>query len=78
MSRIVCNRASVSAGDIVGLYDAANEGSQLATGILTRITQKSVSVAFDESHDCQLSLDRESSYRLLKLANDVTYKRLKK
>uniref|UniRef100_A0A2K5QRK2 DNA-binding protein SMUBP-2 n=1 Tax=Cebus imitator TaxID=2715852 RepID=A0A2K5QRK2_CEBIM len=69
---------SFTSGDIVGLYDAANEGSQLATGILTRVTQKSVTVAFDESHDFQLSLDRENSYRLLKLANDVTYKRLKK
>ncbi|KAK2493623.1 hypothetical protein MC885_008398, partial [Smutsia gigantea] len=66
---------SFSSGDIVGLYD---EGTQLATGILTRITQKSVTVAFDESHDFRLSLDRETSYRLLKLANDVTYKRLKK
>ncbi|XP_005384320.1 PREDICTED: DNA-binding protein SMUBP-2 [Chinchilla lanigera] len=69
---------SFTSGDIVGLYDTANEGRQLATGILTRITQKSVSVAFDESHDLQLTLDRESVYRLLKLANDVTYKRLKK
>lgn len=58
----------------MGLYD---EGSQLATGILTRVTQKSVTVAFDESHDFQLSLDQEHSYRLLKLANDVTYKRLR-
>uniref|UniRef100_A0A0D9R9N5 DNA-binding protein SMUBP-2 n=1 Tax=Chlorocebus sabaeus TaxID=60711 RepID=A0A0D9R9N5_CHLSB len=69
---------SFTSGDIVGLYDAANEGNQLATGILTRVTQKSVTVAFDESHDFQLSLDRENSYRLLKLANDVTYRRLKK
>ncbi|XP_057362671.1 DNA-binding protein SMUBP-2 isoform X2 [Manis pentadactyla] len=66
---------SFSSGDIVGLYDA---GAQLATGILTRIAQKSVTVAFDESHDFQLSLDRDASYRLLKLANDITYKRLKK
>ncbi|XP_032213741.1 DNA-binding protein SMUBP-2 isoform X3 [Mustela erminea] len=66
---------SFTSGDIVGLYD---EGSQLATGILTRITQRSVTVAFDESHDFQLNLDREQTYRLLKLANDVTYKRLKK
>uniref|UniRef100_A0A2R8PN48 Immunoglobulin mu DNA binding protein 2 n=1 Tax=Callithrix jacchus TaxID=9483 RepID=A0A2R8PN48_CALJA len=69
---------SFTSGDIVGLYDAAHEGSQLATGILTRVTPRSVTVAFDESHDFQLSLDRENSYRLLKLANDVTYKRLKK
>lgn len=66
---------SFTSGDIVGLYD---EGGQLATGILTQITQKSVTVAFDESHGFQLSLDQENSYRLLKLANDVTYKRLKK
>uniref|UniRef100_A0A8C3YDP1 DNA-binding protein SMUBP-2 n=1 Tax=Catagonus wagneri TaxID=51154 RepID=A0A8C3YDP1_9CETA len=66
---------SFTSGDIVGLYD---EGSQLATGVLTRITQKLVTVAFDECHDLQLSLDRERSYRLLKLANDITYKRLKK
>lgn len=71
----LCNRVFVSAGDIVGLYD---EGGQLATGVLTRVTQKSVTVAFDESHDFQLSLDQEKSYRLLKLANDVTYKRLKR
>uniref|UniRef100_A0A8C6EMH7 Immunoglobulin mu DNA binding protein 2 n=1 Tax=Marmota marmota marmota TaxID=9994 RepID=A0A8C6EMH7_MARMA len=68
---------SFTSGDIVGLYGAAHEGGQLASGILTRITQKSVTVAFDESQDLQLDLDRESSYRLLKLANDVTYKRLK-
>ncbi|KAM5316922.1 DNA-binding protein SMUBP-2 [Glossophaga mutica] len=66
--------SSLSSGDIVGLY---GEGGQLATGVLTRITQKSVTVAFDQSCDFQLSSDHESSYRLLKLANDVTYKRLK-
>ncbi|KAK1335647.1 hypothetical protein QTO34_003440 [Cnephaeus nilssonii] len=66
---------SFSSGDIVGLND---EGGQLATGVLTRITQKSVTVAFDQSCDFQLSLDQQNFYRLLKLANDVTYKRLKK
>ncbi|XP_028334690.1 DNA-binding protein SMUBP-2 isoform X2 [Physeter macrocephalus] len=75
MSAAVLPSNSFTSGDIVGLYE---EGSQLATGILTRITQKLVTVAFDESHDFQLSLDREHSYRLLKLANDITYKRLKK
>ena len=74
---VVLPSNSFTSGDIVGLYDT-NENSQLATGVLTRITQKSVTVAFDESHDLQLNLDRENTYRLLKLANDVTYKRLKK
>uniref|UniRef100_F7CMA5 DNA-binding protein SMUBP-2 n=1 Tax=Monodelphis domestica TaxID=13616 RepID=F7CMA5_MONDO len=65
-------------GDIVGLYEGAAETEQLATGILTRITQRSVTVAFDESPESSLALDPSSSYRLLRLANDVTYKRLKK
>lgn len=66
------------AGDIVGLYDSAGQGDPLSTGIVTRVSSKAVTVAFEESQDGLPSLDRESSYRLLKLANDVTYNRLKK
>lgn len=68
-----------SLGDIVGVYDTAGISavSQLGTGVVTRVTQSAVSVAFDESHD-GLGLDGEALYNLLKLANDVTYKRLKK
>ncbi|XP_075568018.1 DNA-binding protein SMUBP-2 isoform X2 [Pelecanus crispus] len=69
---------SFGPGDIVGLYDSAGQGDPLSTGIITRVTSKAVTVAFEESRDGMLSLDRESSYRLLKLANDVTYNRLKK
>ncbi|KAM7109002.1 DNA-binding protein SMUBP-2 [Ciconia maguari] len=69
---------SFGPGDIAGLYDSAGQGDPLSTGIVTRVTSKAVTVAFEESRDGMLSLDRESSYRLLKLANDVTYNRLKK
>ncbi|KGL99184.1 DNA-binding protein SMUBP-2, partial [Charadrius vociferus] len=69
---------SFGPGDIVGLYDSAGQADPLSTGIVTRVTSKAVTVAFEESRDGMLSLDRESSYRLLKLANDVTYNRLKK
>ncbi|NXJ55741.1 SMBP2 protein, partial [Spizaetus tyrannus] len=69
---------SFGPGDIVGLYDSAGQGDPLSTGIVTRVTSKAVTVAFEESRDGMLSLDRDSSYRLLKLANDVTYNRLKK
>uniref|UniRef100_A0A8C4TQN8 DNA-binding protein SMUBP-2 n=1 Tax=Falco tinnunculus TaxID=100819 RepID=A0A8C4TQN8_FALTI len=69
---------SFGPGDIVGLYDSAGHNNPLSTGIVTRITSKAVTVAFEESRDGMLSLDRECSYRLLKLANDVTYNRLKK
>nr|XP_020826557.1 DNA-binding protein SMUBP-2 isoform X2 [Phascolarctos cinereus] len=72
-----CN--SFGPGDIVGLYESAPEAATLlATGILTQITQRSVTVAFDESQEGSLALDAGGLYRLLRLANDITYKRLKK
>ncbi|MBN3300550.1 SMBP2 protein, partial [Amia calva] len=69
---------SIGPGDIVGLYDSQGIGqsSQVATGVVTRITQSALSVAFDETQD-GLNLAGESHFNILKLANDVTYKRLK-
>lgn len=66
-------------GDIVGLYETGGctADSQIGTGIVTRVSQASISVAFDDSKD-GLSFDTEAVYNLLKLANDVTYKRMKK
>ncbi|NXN25212.1 SMBP2 protein, partial [Nycticryphes semicollaris] len=69
---------SFGPGDIVGLYDSTGQGEPLSTGVVTRVTSKAVTVAFEESRDGMLSVDRESSYRLLKLANDITYNRLKR
>ncbi|NXL94262.1 SMBP2 protein, partial [Alectura lathami] len=69
---------SFGPGDIVGLYDSVSRGDPLSTGIVTRVTSKAVTVAFEDSGDGVLSVEREGSYRLLKLANDVTYNRLKK
>ncbi|XP_075423760.1 DNA-binding protein SMUBP-2 isoform X2 [Ascaphus truei] len=65
-------------GDIVGLYESNSPSDPLATGIVAGITQKVVNVAFDESHNDLLNLGATNTYRLLKLANDVTYKRIKK
>lgn len=66
-------------GDIVGLYDTGGctVTSQIGTGIVTRVSQASISVAFDDSKD-GLSFDNDAVYNLLKLANDVTYKRMKR
>lgn len=66
-------------GDIVGLHDTGGcaADSQIATGIVTRVSQTSISVAFDDSKD-GLAFDTDAAYNLLKLANDVTYKRMKK
>ncbi|XP_069018253.1 DNA-binding protein SMUBP-2 [Embiotoca jacksoni] len=65
-------------GDIIGLYDTAGctAASQISTGIVTRVSQVSVSVAFDDLKD-GLSFDTDALHNLLKLANDVTYKRMK-
>ncbi|NXG50364.1 SMBP2 protein, partial [Psilopogon haemacephalus] len=71
-----CN--SFGPGDIVGLYESAGQGELLSTGIVSRLTSKAVTVAFEESQQGLPSLERDSSYRLLKLANDVTYHRLKR
>lgn len=70
---------SFATGDIVGLYDTGGctADSQIGTGIVTRVSQASISVAFDDSKD-GLSFDTDALYNLLKLANDVTYKRMKR
>ncbi|CAC5372835.1 IGHMBP2 [Mytilus coruscus] len=46
------------------------------SGIITRVSQTEINVAFDESQDL-FSLDDDALYKLTKLANDVTYKRIK-
>ena len=65
-------------GDIVGVSLSKSNASsqQLASGIVTRAASSAISVAFDEAHD-SLNLDESEQYMLLKLANDVTYKRIK-
>lgn len=61
----------------MGLYGGAG---LVATGVLTRLTPRSVSVALDEAQEAPDpgGLDPGCLYRLLRLANDVTYKRLRK
>ncbi len=49
----------------------------LGSGIVSRVGQATVHVAFDEALD-QQDLDNDQQYKLVKLANDVTYKRLKR
>ncbi|NWU99721.1 SMBP2 protein, partial [Upupa epops] len=75
-AELPCN--SFGPGDIVGLYASAGQGDPLCTGIVTRLTSQAVTVAFEEPGEALQGLAPEGSYRLLKLANDVTYSRLKK
>uniref|UniRef100_A0AAY4BRC2 DNA-binding protein SMUBP-2 n=1 Tax=Denticeps clupeoides TaxID=299321 RepID=A0AAY4BRC2_9TELE len=68
---------SFGPGDIVGLSECQGYAlqSQLASGVVTRVTPASVSVAFDESLE-GLNLQADGLFNLMKLANDVTYRRL--
>ncbi|XP_053304498.1 DNA-binding protein SMUBP-2 [Spea bombifrons] len=77
-SEAVLPSNSFSSGDIVGLYDSNSPTEPLATGIVAGVTQKTINVAFDDSSNDTLILGTECTYRLLKLANDVTYKRIKR
>ncbi|KAG1944906.1 DNA-binding protein SMUBP-2 [Pimephales promelas] len=66
-------------GDIIGLYQSEGQSqpSELGSGVVTRVTQASLTVAFDDTQD-SLNLDRDGLYNLMKLANNVTYRRLSK
>ena len=68
-------------GDIVGVYigsgqnDSGND--QCCSGVVTSANAFQICLAFQESLE-ELNLDDNLKYNLVKLANDVTYKRLKK
>ncbi|XP_036619740.1 DNA-binding protein SMUBP-2 [Trichosurus vulpecula] len=69
---------SLGPGDIVGLYPGTADATLLATGILTQVTPRAVTVALEEAQEAALASGPDGLYRLLRLANDVTYQRLKK
>ncbi|OWF38482.1 DNA-binding protein SMUBP-2-like [Mizuhopecten yessoensis] len=65
-------------GDIAGLSQSSGEQPEdIGSGIVTRASKTSVCIAFDDNQDLFLLSD-DGPYKLQKLANDVTYKRLKK
>ncbi|KAK0042710.1 DNA-binding protein SMUBP-2 [Biomphalaria pfeifferi] len=65
-------------GDIVGLGLMKSQATDkpLATGLVSQVNACEICVAFDDSEDV-LELDDDEAYKLTKLANDVTYRRLK-
>ena len=65
-------------GDIVGLHEyGTNSEATLSSGIVVRVASTYISIAFDQS-DQLSNLGDDSQYYIVKLANDVTYKRLKR
>merc|ERR1712062_82512 len=66
--------STISTGDIVGIYNEGQHPEDSLTGVVTTITNQSLTIALDDTFE---SVDQEASYFVAKLANDVTYKRLK-
>uniref|UniRef100_T1KDB9 AN1-type domain-containing protein n=2 Tax=Tetranychus urticae TaxID=32264 RepID=T1KDB9_TETUR len=66
----------ITVGDIVSLHEGPDSES-LASGVVYSLNSNKITVAFEK--DSNLSLDQEfSNFCLIKLSNDVTYRRLKK
>ena len=64
-------------GDIVGLGWLSEDVKDIASGIVSRVTETAVTVAFEETAD-SLTFDDDGPFKLVKLANDVTHKRIKR
>lgn len=78
----IVNLASnlVYLGDIVGIFSNSSssqlEKDQICSGIISSVKTNTVEVALDM--DCEnVDLNENDCYKLLQLANNVTYKRLK-
>ena len=65
---------SFFSGDIIGLYNESLPSNHI-TGVVCSISSKLITISIDDSFE---DLDQESTYFVVKLANDITYKRLKR
>jgi len=60
----------------LALSSSSGLSEMIASGVVSHVTSTSLSVAYDGQHDVLLELDNSAHYKLVKLANDVTYRRL--
>lgn len=67
-----------SNGDIVGVVVASDAAREVVcSGVVSSVAPANITLAFDEGRDT-LDADDGRVFNLLKLANDVTYRRLKR
>ena len=67
----------IQSGDIIGVSESGGGGGkQISSGVVTRVTQDTIVASFDEAGE-SLELSSDGMYRTVKLANDITYRRLK-
>ncbi len=55
-----------------------DDHARLSSGVVTAVSSAAVSVAFDHDDSGVASISDSDRYRIVKLANDVTYRRLKR
>lgn len=55
----------------------SSTSAQISSGIVNRVSSTQISVAFDQSEELS-NLGDDSQYYIIKLANDVTYRRLRR
>ena len=66
-------------GDIVGVFSKGKTiGEKTLSGVVTAIKSTSVSVAFDELPDTIDLSAYDGTIQLVKLCNDVTYRRIRR
>jgi ATP-dependent RNA/DNA helicase IGHMBP2 len=69
----------ITSGDIVGVFvNGKSLTEQVTSGVITRSTENSIEVAFEELPEDINWSDCHGTLQLIKLANDVTYRRLKR
>ncbi|XP_035219941.1 DNA-binding protein SMUBP-2-like isoform X2 [Stegodyphus dumicola] len=69
----------ITSGDIVGVGKVNSDGRLeiIVSGVVTRVNDSFLTVAFEKNSDSS-DLESDVHYTIIKLANDVTYKRLKR
>ena len=74
-----CNRSNLPTGDIVGVFSGAKAlADRPVSGVVTRCSETTVSVAFDSFPPSDSLSSHDGSLVLIKLANDITYSRIKR
>ncbi len=70
-----------SSGDIAGIYQqghSIDEQACLTRGLIFRITTNTIHITIEDNDDDQFnSLGDTCLFMIIKMANDVTYRRLK-
>ncbi|KAB7507065.1 DNA-binding protein SMUBP-2 [Armadillidium nasatum] len=65
-------------GDLVGIWEnSCSQEGQIVSGVVAKVTAGSIQIALDEESSELEDLAEDTLVRIHKLANDVTYKRIK-